>query len=195
MDNLAIHGISEMNSADLTRQLASAAGQAFADVNMANDRENVLTYYYARGFPNATFTATWQLGATPKHVNVVYTIKEGDRQFVREVITSGLKITRQSYVDKHITMKPGDPLSPIQETDIQKKFYDLGIFAQWTPPSRIRKATKPGQIRSLQFRRSRPVYLHRGYWRAGGALWDAEYDRSFLAGRERRDSARNSRST
>jgi outer membrane protein insertion porin family len=130
VDNLAIHGISEANSADLTGQLASAAGQAFADVNLASDREYVLTYYYARGFPNATFTATWQPSSTPKHVNVAYTIKEGERQFVRDIITSGLKITRQRFVDKYITMKPGDPLSPIQETDIQKKFYDLGIFAR-----------------------------------------------------------------
>ena len=61
---------------------------------------------------------------------MVYTIKEGERQFVREVITSGLKTTRQSYVDKRIKMKPGEPLSPIEETNIQKQFYDLGIFAR-----------------------------------------------------------------
>ena len=61
---------------------------------------------------------------------MVYTIKEGDRQFVRDVLTTGLKTTRQSLVDKRITMKPGDPLSPIAETNIQKQLYDLGIFAR-----------------------------------------------------------------
>jgi outer membrane protein insertion porin family len=130
VDNLAIHGVAQVSSADLTRQLASMAGQPFADVNLASDREYMLTYYFASGFPNATFTATWQPSSTPDHVNVVYTIDEGERQFVREVITSGLKTTRQSFVDKHITMKVGEPLSPIQETEIQKQFYDLGIFAR-----------------------------------------------------------------
>jgi outer membrane protein insertion porin family len=130
VDNLAIHGITQVSPTDFTRQLASEAGQPFADLNLASDRESLLSYYYARGFPNATFTATWQPSDKPKRVNVVYTIKEGDRQFVREVLTSGLKTTRQSYVDEHITMKAGDPLSPIQQTDIQKQFYDLGVFAR-----------------------------------------------------------------
>jgi len=130
VDKLTIQGVNEVSSQDLLRQLVSVAGQTFADVNLASDRDYLLTYYYARGFPNATFTAAWQPGATPNHVNVVYSIKEGNRQFVREVLTSGLKTTRQGYVDKRITLKPGDPLSPIQETEIQKQFYDLGMFAR-----------------------------------------------------------------
>jgi outer membrane protein insertion porin family len=130
VDNLAIHGLAQVNSTDIAQQLVSVAGQPFADVNMANDRDTVLTYYYSHGFPTATFTAAWQPSATPNQVNVVYTIKEGERQFVREVITSGLKTTRQSFVDKRIKMKSAEPLSPMEETNIQKQFYDLGIFAR-----------------------------------------------------------------
>ena len=130
VDNLEVRGVTQVNSQDLTGELASAAGQPFADVNMASDREYILTYYYSRGFPDATFSAAWQPSPTPEHANIVYTIKEGEQQFVREVITSGLKTTRQSYLDKHITMKAGQPLSPIQETEIQRQFYDLGIFAR-----------------------------------------------------------------
>jgi len=33
-------------------------------------------------------------------------------------------------VEKRITLKPGDPLSPLEQTDIQKRFYDLGIFSR-----------------------------------------------------------------
>ncbi|HEX4595267.1 MAG TPA: BamA/TamA family outer membrane protein, partial [Bryobacteraceae bacterium] len=73
---------------------------------------------------------SWQVNGEPHHVNVIYTITEGDRQYVREVITSGLRTTRESVVDKQITLKPGDALSPIEETQIQKRFYDLGIFAR-----------------------------------------------------------------
>jgi outer membrane protein assembly factor BamA len=46
------------------------------------------------------------------------------------VVTSGLRTTRQSLVDKSITLKAGDPLSPIEQTEIQKRSYDLGIFAR-----------------------------------------------------------------
>ena len=130
VENLAMHGINQVNGDEIRSQLASAAGQPFADVNLASDRDAVLTYYYARGFPSATFTATWQINGRPQRVNVVYTIQEGERQFVREVVTSGLHTTRASVVNKEIKLKPGDPLSPIEQTQIQKTFYDLGIFAR-----------------------------------------------------------------
>lgn len=130
VDNLAIQGINQFSSDELKEQLVSVAGQAFADANLASDRDYLLTYYYSHGFPKATFQAAWKPGATPHHVDVNYTIKEGDPEFVRGVLTSGLKTTRQGYVDKRITLKPGDPLSPLQETAIQKDFYDLGTFAR-----------------------------------------------------------------
>ena len=53
---------------------------------------------------------------TPNHVDVVYTIIEGEQQFVREVITSGLRTTRPSVIRRAITMKAGDPLGGLKET-------------------------------------------------------------------------------
>jgi len=129
VDELDISGIEKLKQSDVTRQLASIAGQPFAEVNLASDRDTILTYYYTHGFPSAQFKASWRPGGTPQHVNVRYEITEGDRQYVRQVLTSGNHTTRQSLIDKNITLKPGDPLSPVEETNIQKKFYDLGVFA------------------------------------------------------------------
>jgi outer membrane protein insertion porin family len=127
VDDLAIHGATQFKPAELP-SLASSTGQPFSEVNIANDRETVLTFYYARGFPKATFIASWKT-AMPGHVSVVYNITEGDREYVRDVLTSGLKTTRRSLVDRAITMKAGDPLSPTAQTNIQKTLYDLGVFA------------------------------------------------------------------
>jgi outer membrane protein insertion porin family len=130
VDNLTVNGVVQENAKDLMSKLASAAGQPFAEINLAADRETIMTHYFSDGFPEAQFKAEWRAAATPDHVDVIYTITEGNRKFVREVVTSGLRVTRQNLVDRNITMKPGDPLSPIQETEIQKRFYDLGIFAR-----------------------------------------------------------------
>jgi outer membrane protein assembly complex protein YaeT len=130
VDNLTITGIEQLKKEEVTSQLASATGQPFADVNLATDRDAILTYYFKNGFPSATFKASWKPAGTPNHADVRYEINEGQRQYVREVITSGNRTTRPSLIDKTITMKPGDPLSPVDETDIQKKFYDLGVFAR-----------------------------------------------------------------
>lgn len=130
VDKLQVNGVVQGNSANFKAGLASMPGQPFADLNIATDREYILTYYYGQGFPAATFNARWQTNGKPHCVDLIYTVKEGDRQYVRDVITSGLHTTRQSVVDRFLVMKPGDPLSPIRQTDIQKTFYDLGIFAR-----------------------------------------------------------------
>jgi outer membrane protein insertion porin family len=127
VDQLAIQGATEFQPANFPN-LASSVGQPFSEVNIANDRDALLTFYYTRGFPKADFNASWRI-LTPGHVGVVYNITEGDREYVRDVLTSGLKTTRRSLVDRAITMKSGDPLSPTAQTNIQKSLYDLGVFA------------------------------------------------------------------
>lgn len=126
VDHLVVNGAPKL-SASLS-SLASGEGQPFSELNVASDRDTILTYYYNGGFPQATFNASWRT-ASPGHIDLVYNITEGRQEFVRDVLRSGLDITRPSVVDRIIKMKPGDALSPTQETDIQKQLYDLDIFA------------------------------------------------------------------
>ena len=130
VDNLTLVGAVQMPESQIALQLASVAGQPFAEVNLANDRDSILTTYFRQGFPTAGFKAAWQPSGVPHHVNVRYEITEGRRQYVRDVLISGNHTTRRSLIDKNITLKPGDPLSPVEETEIQKRFYDLGVFAR-----------------------------------------------------------------
>jgi len=74
--DLVLEGFQQINADEVRGQLASAAGQPFSDVNLASDRAFVLTYYYERGFPDATFKAAATPGRTPYHVNVTYTVTE-----------------------------------------------------------------------------------------------------------------------
>ena len=71
--------------------LASQEGQPFAEVNMAADRNTILTWYFNHGYPSATFKAEWKPGTEVNHVNVRYTITEGEPQFVRDIFMSGLR--------------------------------------------------------------------------------------------------------
>ena len=130
VDNLTVEGITQADREGIMARLASIAGQPFAEANLAGDRNQVLTYYYSNGFPDANLEAKWQPSSAPQHVNVVYTVTEGRRQYVRAVATSGLRTTRQSLVDKSLTLKAGDPLSPVEQINIQKNLYDLGVFAR-----------------------------------------------------------------
>jgi len=129
VDKLTVNGIAQVPRTELLAPVTSNVGQPFSDVSMAIDRDAVLTWYYTHGFPDATFKAAWRKTEAPNRVEVIYTIVEGNRQFVRGVLISGLHTTRRSLVDRNLTLKAGDPLSPVEETATQKKFYDLGVFA------------------------------------------------------------------
>ncbi len=130
VDHLTLQGVTQVDQKEIASLLASIAQQPFSEVNLASDRSVVLTYYYQNGFPRATFKAEWAPSGEPYHVNVTYTVVEGDREYVRQVIITGLANTRPRLVNKDITFKPGDPLSPVEQTETQQRLYNLGVFAR-----------------------------------------------------------------
>ncbi|HXJ41674.1 MAG TPA: BamA/TamA family outer membrane protein, partial [Bryobacteraceae bacterium] len=130
VDHVTLAGFSQLQPAAITGSLSSAAGQPFSEVSLASDRNAILTEYFKQGFAGAVVTARWDPAETPNRVNVTYTVNEGNRQYVRDVITSGTHRTRPDLIARHLTLKPGDPLSPVAQTAIQKSLYDLGIFAR-----------------------------------------------------------------
>ena len=130
VSGVSVDGLENSRRDQIMPLLTSIPDQPFAEVNLASDRNAVLNWYFGHGFPAATFDAQWRMSAAPNRADVSYKITEGDQQFVREVIQTGLRTTRPSVVNRAITMKPGDPLSPVEETDIQRTLYNLGVFAR-----------------------------------------------------------------
>src|SRR5262249_33937571 len=57
-------------------------------------------------------------------------IVEGPREFVRDVLVSGLKTTRMKVIRRNLTVGKGDPLSPVAIDQSQRRLYDLGVFAK-----------------------------------------------------------------
>src|SRR5439155_268498 len=97
--------------------------------NLASDRERILTDYFNRGFSNATLEIATSF-PVPDRVDVTYTIHEGEKFSVDQVLVSGLDHTRDYVVDRELQIKSGDPLSQKGLLDTQSKLYDLGIFSQ-----------------------------------------------------------------
>ncbi len=128
--SLQIQGAHRLDlSALIHNQLTSAANQPYADVNVATDRNLILAYYYAHGFPAATFRYATTPGPEPQTVNLVYDITEGPQEFVRRVLLSGLFRTKPELVQKRIHLDDGEPLSMLKINDTARQLSDLGIFA------------------------------------------------------------------
>ncbi|MGA2711776.1 MAG: POTRA domain-containing protein [Bryobacteraceae bacterium] len=128
--SLDIKGAKQLDLTKTIGSLSSQPGQVFSEFNVAADRETIIRQYEQNGFPNATFEWNSKPGARPHTFDLQFVIDEGQQQFVRQVVISGLETTRPALVDKQLDLKPGSPLSPTAMSDIQRKLYDLGIFSQ-----------------------------------------------------------------
>jgi outer membrane protein insertion porin family len=112
-------------------ELETREGQPYSEQNLATDREKILSYYFNRGYPNANLEITAQPSpGVQNREDVTYTIREGERFSVDQVMVSGLDHTRDYIVQRELQVHAGDPLSQQDLLDTQTKLYDLGIFNQ-----------------------------------------------------------------
>ena len=128
--NLDVQGAAKLDKAQLLSQLSSVEGQPFSEYNVAVDRDTVLQQYSTRGFPNATFEWSSKPASEAHQTDLTYVIHEGQQEFVRDILISGLQNTRRSLVDRNMLLKAGDPLSPTAMRESQRRLYDLGVFAR-----------------------------------------------------------------
>lgn len=108
----------------------SNPGQPFSVTSVATDRDNILNFYFNNGYPDATFDATIKEASDPNLVELKYTVSEGRRYFVRNVLVNGLEATRADLVTNRVTLAPQEPLSQSNIVETQRRLYDLGIFAR-----------------------------------------------------------------
>ena len=131
IQTLQIVGNTTFSEDELRKQINTREDQPFSEYYIAQDRDTILNYYFNRGFPDATFQASAKPSPhDPNRMDVTFTIHEGQRVFVDQVLTSGLDHTRPVVVQRDIQVKSGDPLSQIDMLETQRKLYDLGIFSQ-----------------------------------------------------------------
>jgi len=126
---LDVMGMTTPDASRVRQRYASLEGQPFSEFNIAADRKTTLDYYFSNGYPDAKFEFA-RADAGPYRVDLTYKITEGKQQFVRDVIVTGIKTTKERLIDNNMDLHAGDPLATIQMTNEQRKLYNLGVFAK-----------------------------------------------------------------
>ncbi len=130
VSTLDLEGVSETDRAALVMILHSTAGQPYSDLDIALDRDAILDYYFNQGYPRATFAFVSTPSAQAHSEDLKFVVTPGPREFVRNVVVSGLERTHADVVRSRIDLHSGDPLSQDKITGSQRRLYDLGIFAR-----------------------------------------------------------------
>jgi outer membrane protein insertion porin family len=112
-------------------ELSEQPGQPYSELDLANDRERILSYYFDHGYPNATLEITTKPSdGRPNHEDVTYAIEEGERFTVNRVMVAGTEHTRDHVVQRELEVHEKQPLSQQDLLNTQTRLYDLGIFSQ-----------------------------------------------------------------
>lgn len=141
--------------------LNTQPGQPFSDVNVAQDRDILLNYYFNSGFPNATFEATAKPDGENR-MDVVFHIHEGERTYVNQVLVSGREFTKPYIVNRELQIKPDDPLSQSSLLDTQQRLYNLGIFSQVDTAVQNPEGVEPSKNVLVQLREARRYTFNYG---------------------------------
>ena len=128
VSGLTLEGFDQLDKNNIAANLAVSPGEPFSEANVALDRDYILRTYQAAGFPDAAFDWKMTPAAAPHQVDVRYQVTEGSREFVRDLLITGLTHTRRSLVDPGLHLHPGDPLSWVEMGAIQRNLYELGVF-------------------------------------------------------------------
>lgn len=128
--SLALDGANEEERTYFRTRLNSLEGQPYSETNVLEDRDEMLTYYFNRGYPDATFEWSAKNTGTPSQVDLHFVIKPGRRQYVRDILINGLHVTNPKLVANRIRFAKGEPLAEASLSDTQRRLYELGIFAK-----------------------------------------------------------------
>ncbi len=130
VSRLTIQGNQTMPTDSFRDRLSALEGQPFSEFNVAHDRDQILAQYFTEGFPDATFEWRYSTAAEPHRVELEYTIQEGERQFVSQVIVEGQENTDETLIRRQIHISPSDPLSQTEMLESQRRLYNFGIFSK-----------------------------------------------------------------
>ena len=126
---VTVVGNEKVKTSDLP-ELSSQSGQPYSEQDLNNDRERVLSYYFDHGFPNASLELSTKNSTEPNREDATFTIQEGERFTVDQVMVGGLEHTRDFVVQRDLQVHPEDPLSQQDLLNTQTRLYNLGIFSQ-----------------------------------------------------------------
>ncbi|MBI2819138.1 MAG: BamA/TamA family outer membrane protein, partial [Acidobacteria bacterium] len=128
--NFTISGNQTFSEADLLPYINADVGQPYSSTMVATDRNNLLTYYWNAGFPDARFTFQATPSGEAGSMNLDYFLNEGEPESVGHIFIGGLEHTRVGVVNRQLRIRAGEPLSQGQLLETQRRLYDLGIFSR-----------------------------------------------------------------
>ncbi|MBN2317658.1 MAG: outer membrane protein assembly factor BamA [Acidobacteria bacterium] len=156
----------EGNTAFATEELLSriilSPGKAYSPILAERDRQALLAAYNDVGYLQVRGTVRAEKVGEENSYHVGFQIEEGTQFFVDRIIILGNDHTRGSVIEKHIKLKPGDPLSLGKLLQTQQALYRIGIFDQVRVVQQNPESTNPYHNVVVRLRESKRFTIRYG---------------------------------
>ena len=125
--SVSIEGITIFSQEDLTPAILTEAGYPYSGSDVRGDEKMIQDYYGSRGYADAR-VETRLSDAGPGKLNVVYSVYEGTKSYIRKVNISGNMKTKDEVIRRELPMAPGDELNTVQLETAQTRLENLNYF-------------------------------------------------------------------
>ncbi len=156
---------------ELVATLDFREGDPFSPFLPAAGRTTLLSHYDRRGYRDVRVEPR-VVRRQDQAVDIHFTIHEGNRYEVEDVVVTGNRVTRRSVFEREIPVEPGDPLSLERNLQSETNLYNLSVF------NRVRVREIPGRdparqrlvLFSVQEARKYSLFYGVGYGHSFGSL-------------------------
>ena len=186
----------EGNKAISAERLAEAAPMPAGEVYKPVLRENALgrlkAVYWQEGYNDIETRFLTERSATEGVVNVTFSIVEGPRGVVREILVEGNDKTSEGMIRTQLALGPGEPLSLEKVGESRRHLYDTGAYSlvdivnEPIDNGTVTTGDKPVRLR-VRVREIQPYQLHYG------AFYDTEHGPGVIFDLENRNSLGSAR--
>jgi outer membrane protein assembly complex protein YaeT len=136
-------GNTAVAEASLNAVIRSAPGGIYTEYDVVTDRDLIDLDYRNRGFESVAVTGETMLDADDSQADIVFTISEGPRAFVDDVIIVGHERTARRIIEQELLLRPGEPLGYSALIDSRSRVMALGLFSS----VQIEAVGQPGATR------------------------------------------------
>jgi outer membrane protein assembly complex protein YaeT len=128
VSRVELEGASALEPGAVLEAAGISPSDPFAASEVVAARERILGLYRNQGFRGAEVEARSGLDEVGETALVNFVVREGERTRVDRVILAGLRITKESVVRKLVTVRPGEPLSPLAIAETRQNLVGSGLF-------------------------------------------------------------------
>jgi outer membrane protein insertion porin family len=108
--------------------LAVRSGMPYRVRDLATSREALLSAWRRAGYLDASVDPNPAFSPDRTRVDVRFAVEPGPRTLVEDVVLAGLRKTRQTTVNRELTLRRGEPFSFERVLESQRRLLGLGIF-------------------------------------------------------------------